>query len=277
MISSGRLPFWAMGLLGPLIVTSVHAKHSGTGDVDMGGPQPLHRVELSIGLGAGDGRLVVKAIPLPGEARRQVAIVGAEGTRLAVRADQREHAIRVPASFPKVALLKVDSTAVLVAFRKQENVYFVSNPETGWTLVSSRTDPRMGSSPSVVCVAANESCPTDYVMSSDPPLSRDTRCPDPTHANSKTAKLCYLPGRVMFNADKQHTVELLDKTVSGPRVLRTVEIGAGVKPESVAIDYERQRPIAVRIDGNEYIFAVGHGETWNVTIDQNGIPTAVVR
>jgi hypothetical protein len=190
--------------------------------------------------------------------------------------DGREHRFRIPASFPAVMTIRIDSKPLFIATRRGESAYFLLDTNVNWTIVNSRLDATTGRPPVVVCRESGDPCPVGKVAAWDPPAVDDRRCPDPRNANSETAKLCYTPGEVMFVSDRPQEVDLVDVQLGGSDPLRTIVLEAGKASVWVPLEYERIRPIAVRIGKEEYVFAVGHAERWRVSIDRHGKLTARV-
>jgi hypothetical protein len=237
----------------------------------------LYDIQLDTQLGTGDARFVVKFAARDDRAHSVVVVRGTEGASMKVPADGREHSIRVPSSIPHATTVVVDATSVLVVIKKGEPVYFLRDECATWAIVSSVTDARMGKKPGVVCQPVDSPCPEDYVVSNDPPLFRDERCPSPQTTNSGTAKLCYRPGTVRFQSASRTTVSLIDKLSPGSPVLKRFQLVPGVPSEDLRIEYERCRPVAVDIGGRKYFLAVGHGDGWLVSIESDGKPTVDVR
>jgi hypothetical protein len=234
------------------------------------GRQRVYRLEFNTEIGHGEGRLVVKLMSFSENGNVSVDVRGTAGKPIEVRADGLEHEIKVPASFPVAAKLSIDGMPMLVMFKKGEPVYFLQDTAVDWALISANTDPRMATGSAVLCRQRTEGCPGGYVVANDPPLANDTRCPDPERTSGATAKLCYLPGKVLFKSDIPQSVEIVDWTIDGPQVRRTIPLKARQLSEAISLEYERTRPMGVRIAGKDCFLAVGQGKTWVVQIDSAG-------
>ena len=129
-------------------------------------------------MGGGEARIIFRLFPIDVDFPRTTIVKSADGKSTEFKSDERDHPVKVPASFPEATMIRVDTTPILLMLTKGVPVYFIHDHDETWSFISARTSTTIGGkAPTVICVPKPGLCPEGYVESGDPHFVPDRRCP----------------------------------------------------------------------------------------------------
>ena len=171
--------------------------------------QVLHKLEIVDPSGRGPrAQLVVRFVDVDADERGgpgTIAVSLGKRTTLVPAVRRPERKFSIPASDVDLQRWRLDGRDILIYVRPNEELTFLADPCTTWTISSDRLNPHLGSH-DVACRSTKDSCSGGWIALSEPPFEGDERC---NHAGGSPAlKFCARSGRLTVRSESEATLKL---------------------------------------------------------------------